>query len=199
MSETATHAPSRRQFLKHTGRAAAATTLADMAVPHVHAAENNTLQVVLIGCGGRGTGAARDAMSVRQGPVKLVAMADVFVDRVRSRGHNFDDSKRIWRSDIPSGEGNPYQNEWNALVDAIRDDQPFNEVEHGVMASVVSSLGRMAAHTAREMTLDAMLNSPHEYAPGLDQWTMDSPAPIKADDDGNYPVPMPGIVTDREY
>ncbi len=49
---------SRRDFLKNTGRVAAATTLAASMVPHVHAAENNTIQVALIGCGGRGSGAA---------------------------------------------------------------------------------------------------------------------------------------------
>ena len=75
---------SRRDFLKNTGRVAAATTLAASMVPHVHAAENNTIQVALIGCGGRGSGAAGDAMSVKNGPVKLVAMADVFQDRLDS-------------------------------------------------------------------------------------------------------------------
>ena len=75
---------SRRDFLKNTGRVAAATTLVASMVPHVHAAENNTIQVALIGCGGRGTGAAGDAMSVKNGPVKLVAMADAFKDRLDS-------------------------------------------------------------------------------------------------------------------
>jgi predicted dehydrogenase len=444
--------------LKHTGRVTAATTLAGMAVPHVHAAEDNTLQVALVGCGGRGTGAAADALSVTRGPVKLVAMADVFEDRVKGsfnnlkgrfgdrvdapedrqfsgfdaykkamdclkpggiaifasppafrwahfacavekglhvfmekpltadgptsrrmldlgkkaaeknlkvgvglmsrharnlqqlnqrvrdgeigdlitmrayrmhgpigsaftekwpgspsellwqirrfhafiwasggcyndfyihvidhccwmkdawpvkaqalggrhyrgewvdqnfdsyaveytfadgaklflngrcmpgahtnfssalhgskgcavgsrsgdcgapsstyEGQDFDKARQIWQSEIPAGETNPYQNEWNDLVGAIRDDKPYSEVEHGVMASVVSSLGRKAAHTAKEITLDEMLNSPDEYAPGLDQWTADSPAPVQADADGKYPVPMPGIITDREY
>ncbi len=113
-------------------------------------------------------------------------------------GHTFDGAQRRWQSEIPPTETSPYQNHWNALVAAIREDRPFNEVEEGVMASVVSSLGRKAAHTATELTLDAMLNSPDEYAPGLDQWTMDSPAPVQMKD-GQYPVPMPGIVTDREY
>ena len=458
MSGTTIPPPSRRDFLQHTGRVAAAGTLAGMAVPHVHAAEDNTIRVALVGCGGRGTGAAADALSAHQGPVKLVAMTDIFEDRVENRhnnlkgrfgdqvdvpedrrfvgfdgykhamdclkpgdivisatppafrwahlayavdkglhafmekpltadgptsrrmldfgkqataknlkvgvglmsrharnlqqlhqrvrdgeigdlltmrayrmhgwfgkafaekwpgepsevlwqlerfhsflwasgglfndlyihlidhccwmkgdwpvkaqslggrhyrrdsvdqnfdsyaveytfadgarlfmhgramagahsnfssalhgtkgcavasrrgdcggpsstfeGHNFDGAKRIWQSETPGGEGNPYRNQWNALIDAIRADEPFNEVEHGVMASVVSSLGRKAAHTAQEITLDAMLNSPDEYAPGLDEWTTDPPAPVQADDDGNYPIPMPGILTDREY
>ena len=47
-------------------------------IPAVHAAEDNTIQVALVGCGGRGTGAAANALSVKNGPIKLVAMADVF-------------------------------------------------------------------------------------------------------------------------
>jgi len=83
MSESTKTASSRREFLANTGRITAATTLAGLAVPNVHAAEDNTIQVALIGCGGRGTGAAANAMSVNQGPVKLVAMADVFENRVQ--------------------------------------------------------------------------------------------------------------------
>ncbi len=458
MSETTQHVFSRRKFLKNTGRITAAATLAGMAVPRVHAAEDNTLQVALIGCGGRGGGAAANAMSVKQGPVKLVALADVFEGRVRGsynnlkrqfadrmdvpqdrqfvgfdgyrkamdclkpgdiaiftsplafrwvhfgyavqkglhvfmekpvtadgptsrrmldlakesvaknlkvgvglmsrhsraleqlhqriqdgaigeittmrayrmtgpvgsafsekwpgnpsellwqiqRFHSFiwasggcyndfyihvvdhccwmkdawpvkaqglggrhyrrnsvdqnfdsysveytfedgtklimdgrcmggahsiyssfahgtkgsaivsrsgdcgqpssiypgqkpDRSKMTWQSKVAPGQGDPYQNEWNDLVDAIRNDKPYNEAERGVKASLVSSLGRKAAHTAQEITLEEMLNSEHEYAPGADKFTMDSPAPLQAGPDGKYPVPQPGIITAREY
>jgi hypothetical protein len=75
---------SRRSFLGTTGLAAAGSALAGVAVPAVHAAEDNTIRVALIGCGGRGTGAAGDALSTRQGPIKLTAMADVFEDRLCS-------------------------------------------------------------------------------------------------------------------
>jgi len=63
----------------------------------------------------------------------------------------------------------------------------------------VTSMGRMAAHTGQEITFEDMLNCDHEMAPGLDKLTSDSPAPLKAGPDGRYPVPMPGIVTKREY
>ena len=53
----------------------------------------------------------------------------------------------IWQSKSPRDQGNPYQNEWNDLVDAIRNDKPYNEAERGVEASLVTSLGRKAAHT----------------------------------------------------
>src|SRR5262245_52515290 len=75
--------PTRRDVLTTTGKVAAASALAGLVLPAVHAAENNTLQVALIGCGGRGTGAAINALSTKQGPTKLVAMADVFDDKMK--------------------------------------------------------------------------------------------------------------------
>ena len=105
----------------------------------------------------------------------------------------------IWESKVNPDEQDPYQNEWNDLLDAIRDDKPYNEVKRGVEASLVSNMGRMAAHTGREITFDQMLNCEHEMAPDVDKFTMDSTAPLIADANGRYPVPQPGIVTAREY
>src|SRR6185436_10085858 len=79
---TSNSVTTRREFMKTTGRIAAASALAGVAIPHVHAAGNETIQLALIGCGGRGTGAASDALSTK-GPVKLVAMADVFENKLR--------------------------------------------------------------------------------------------------------------------
>jgi len=103
----------------------------------------------------------------------------------------------VWQ--FPQPEPNPYGLEWEDLIRAIRQDQPYNEVERGVKASLVTSMGRMAAHTGQIVTFDDMLNCEHEFAPGADKLVMDGPAPLKADDKGRYPVPMPGIVTNREY
>ncbi len=445
---------SRRDFLKNTGRIAAASALAAVAVPYVHAAEHNTIQVALIGCGGRGTGAAANALAVKNGPLKLVAMADIIPDRLASscrslkrefgsavdvpedrkfigfdayrkamdclkagdvaifttpvgfrwvhfgyaiqkglnvfmekpitvdgpttrkmlalaeeatkknlkagvglmcrhckarwelydrikqgtigeilamrayrmhgpdgvamrvaagtsellyqvrhfhsflwsgggafsdmfihnideccwmkdawperaqalggrhyRGHavdqNFDTyaveytfpdgtkllldgrfmagcyeefasyahgtkasavisthvhtpakcriykGQKVAKEDLvwafPQPEPNPYQLEWDDLIDAIRNDKPYNEVNRGAEASLVTAMGRMAAHTGHVVTFDDMLNCPHEFAPDVDKLTMDSPAPLRAGPDGKYPIPQPGILKDREY
>ncbi len=105
----------------------------------------------------------------------------------------------IWESKVAQGERDPYLNEWNDLMDAIRNDKPYNETSHGVNASVATSLGRMAAHTAQEITFEEFLNSDHEYAPGIDKWTNDSPPPLAAGPDGRYPIPMPGVLRNREF
>jgi hypothetical protein len=105
----------------------------------------------------------------------------------------------IWESQVSPDELDPHQNEWNDLVDAVRDDKPYNETQRGVEASLVSNMGRMAAHTGREITYDEMLQCEHEMAPNVDKFTMDSSAPLVADADGRYPVPQPGVVATREY
>jgi predicted dehydrogenase len=115
------------------------------------------------------------------------------------KGQTADRDNKIWESDVPQDQRNPYTNEWNDLVDAIRNDKPYNEVKYGVEASLVSSMGRKAAHTGQEITFEGMLNSDHEYAPGVDKLTMDSPPPLKSNADGEYPIPMPGLKTDTEY
>jgi predicted dehydrogenase len=103
----------------------------------------------------------------------------------------------IWKFTDP--EPNPYDVEWEDLFTAIRQDQPYNEVKRGAEASLVNSMGRMAAHTGQVITFDQMLNLEHEFAPDLDKLTMDSPSPLMPGPDGKYPVPQPGLVTDREY
>lgn len=61
---------------------AASSALTGATIPHVHAGEDNTIRLALIGCGGRGSGAVADACTATGGPVKLVAMADLFRDRL---------------------------------------------------------------------------------------------------------------------
>lgn len=105
----------------------------------------------------------------------------------------------VWESKVSQDQADPYQNEWNDLMDAIRNDKPYNEAKRGIEASLVTSMGRMAAHTGQEVTWDDILNSQHEFAPGLDKITEDSPAPLMPDTKGRYPVPMPGITRKTEY
>jgi len=70
--------PSRRGFLR---ASAAAAALPFGAAPLVHAAGSDAIRVGLIGCGGRGTGAAMNAMEASD-RVRIVALADVFQDRL---------------------------------------------------------------------------------------------------------------------
>ncbi|MBA7706253.1 Inositol 2-dehydrogenase/D-chiro-inositol 3-dehydrogenase [subsurface metagenome] len=113
------------------------------------------------------------------------------------KGHNMNRDDLIWR--FPQPEPNPYQLEWDDLIDAIRQDKPYNEAKRGAETSLVSSMGRMAAHTGQVVTFDDILNCEHEFAPDVDKLTNDGPAPLQLGPDGKYPVPQPGILKDREY
>jgi predicted dehydrogenase len=113
------------------------------------------------------------------------------------KGQKEDKDAIAWAFGKP--EPNPYQLEWDHLIKAIREDKPHNEVKRGAEASLVTSMGRMAAHTGQAVTFEGILNSDHEFAPDVDQLTLNSAAPLQLNTQGKYPVPMPGIVTKREY
>jgi predicted dehydrogenase len=74
--------PSRRDFLRAGSTVTAASAFAGLQVPSVWAAEDSTIGVALVGCGGRGTGAAAQALGVGAIPTKLMAMADVFAHKL---------------------------------------------------------------------------------------------------------------------
>lgn len=82
--ETSTQ-PTRRDFIRQTTAAAAAAGAASVAMPHIARAQDNgpLLKVGLIGCGGRGTGAVRQALMADPN-TELVAMGDAFADRLDS-------------------------------------------------------------------------------------------------------------------
>jgi len=74
----------RREFVKTAGLASGAILAAPlMSNANFFSGANDVIKVALIGCGGRGTGAAVQALRSKQN-VKLVAMADAFKDRIGS-------------------------------------------------------------------------------------------------------------------
>jgi predicted dehydrogenase len=114
------------------------------------------------------------------------------------KGQKFTRDDVAWA--FPPPEPNPYQIEWDRLIDAIRKDKLHNEVRRGAEASLVTSMGRMAAHTGQVITFDDMLNCLHEFAPHVDKLAMNSPAPLQVDTSlGHYSWPQPGILRDREF
>jgi len=100
MAEKARTVTARREFIQAAARIGVVSALAGVAIPHVHAAEDNTIRLALIGCGGRGSGAVANAMAAgglvmdnrfraqgeenapSAGPVKLIAMADLLQSRL---------------------------------------------------------------------------------------------------------------------
>ncbi|MFT6107912.1 MAG: putative dehydrogenase [Planctomycetota bacterium] len=134
-----------------------------------------------------------------KGSAVVSANSDCGLPSSIHEGHTLSRKSRIWTSKVPDDQRNPYQNEWEDLIEAIRDDLPFNEAQSGIETTMLCNMGRMAAHVGREVTYEEALASEHEFAPGVADLTLDSDSPLMADENGLYPVPAPGLVTDREY
>jgi predicted dehydrogenase len=106
-------------------------------------------------------------------------------------GHEQTPENLLWEYKGP--ECNPYQVEHDLLFEAIRQDKPYNEADRCAKAAMTGILGRMAAESGKEITWDEALASNLELAPGLEQLSLDSPAPVMPNAEGRYPVAMPGV------
>jgi len=116
---------SRREFMEGAAAASdAASVVAGLDVGRfAHAAGSETIRIGFVGCGNRGTGACREALSTK-GPVKLVAIGDLFADRIETSLKNLRkyDELRV-RIDVPE-EGkfvgfDAYQKVLEAGIDAV--------------------------------------------------------------------------------
>jgi predicted dehydrogenase len=86
----------------------------------------------------------------------------------------------------------PWQYEWNVFIDSIRNDRSHNEVKRAVYSDLTSLMGRAACHTGQTVTWDQMMKSKFQFCDYLDDLSLDSPAPVRADENGRFPVPIPG-------
>ncbi|MFZ2641870.1 MAG: gfo/Idh/MocA family oxidoreductase [Verrucomicrobiia bacterium] len=91
---------SRREFLSQSGKLLAGSALAGITLPHIHAAEDNTIRLALIGSGSRGSGAVANAFDSPYGPCKLVAMADISEKRLEG-SHKAISNKYPTLVDVP--------------------------------------------------------------------------------------------------
>lgn len=106
------------------------------------------------------------------------------------KGHQPLKENMIW--EYTAKHGNQYQIEHDVLFDCIRNDKPINETERCCNASMVGIMGRIAAETGKMVTWEEVFASEEELAPNLDNLKIDGPAPIMPDENGDYPIALPG-------
>jgi len=87
---------------------------------------------------------------------------------------------------------NPWQAEWNVLLDAIRQDRPHNESRRAGLSNLAAIMGRAAVHSGQIITWEQAMASDFKFCPNVDALTADSPAPVRADAQGRYAPPIPG-------
>jgi len=106
------------------------------------------------------------------------------------RNQHIEQSNISWR---PQKETvNPWQAEWDVLLNAIRNDRPHNETRRAALSNLGAIMGRAAVHSGKIITWDEAIASDFKFCPNVDELTTSSPAPVQADSQGRYPAPIPG-------
>jgi len=86
----------------------------------------------------------------------------------------------------------PWQYEWNDFIYSIRNDRRHNEVQRAIYSDLTTLMGRAACHTGQTVTWDQIMKSRFQFCDYLDDLDYDSPVPVRADENGQFPVPIPG-------
>jgi predicted dehydrogenase len=101
------------------------------------------------------------------------------------------DNNIAWRAE--KEQSSPWQAEWNVLLDAIRKDKPHNEAKRAALSNLADIMGRAAVHSGKIITRDEAMASNFQFCANIDALTEKSEPPVKADAQGRYPVPVPGV------
>ena len=93
------------------------------------------------------------------------------------------------------GGGGGHQEEHHDLFADLRKGIHPMEAEYGALSSMTSIFGRMATYSGQELDWNEALNSEVIASP-IDKYTsMDDTPPTTPDEDGRYPIPVPGVTT----
>lgn len=91
----------------------------------------------------------------------------------------------------PGKFANSMVQEHHDLIQAIRSGTKYNEGWHGATSSMTAVLGRMATYSGQVVKWDEAIAKGTSEFPATLAW--DAPAPVKPDENGDYPIPMPGV------
>ncbi len=99
--------------------------------------------------------------------------------------------EKLWAYGRGGGDG--HQQEHHDLFADIRKGVLPNEAEYGAMSTMTSILGRMATYSGKQIDMKDARASEIVIAP-VDKFTSyDDTPPVVPDENGNYPVPVPGV------
>lgn len=92
-----------------------------------------------------------------------------------------------------SDDPNPYQQEHNELFASIRSGNVISNTENGAKSTMTAIMGRMATYSGQVIQWDEAMNS--DILLVSDDVSWDNNPPVMPDENGNYPVPVPGETT----
>ena len=94
-----------------------------------------------------------------------------------------------WRYKGP--KGNHYVAEHEALFQSIRNGTALNHGNYMAHSTMMAIAGRMATYTGKALTWDQAVNSKEDLTP--EKYTWDANPPILPEEDGSYPIAIPGV------
>lgn len=106
-------------------------------------------------------------------------------------GQNVIEGETRWEYDGPTVPGGGHQNEQNQFFAALRAGKTINNGDYMVLSTQIAMLGQMAAYTGKRLTWNAVVKSEFAYEPRTCDFSTEPP--VKPDDKGDYPVPIPGV------
>ena len=87
----------------------------------------------------------------------------------------------------------PHYKEQLDLVEALHKGEYYNEADYGAMSTFTAILGREACYSGKEISADELMKKGRDYAPGIDDYTFSTTPPVVPGENGEYPVPAPGV------
>jgi hypothetical protein len=90
------------------------------------------------------------------------------------------------------GAGGGHYQEQKDLIENLHKGEYYNEAEYGAMSTFTAILGREACYSGKEIDAAKLLKDGREYAPGIDDYTFQTKAPVQPDANGLYPAFVPG-------
>ena len=98
-----------------------------------------------------------------------------------------------WRYRRPEGPRlSPYDAEQQAFFKAIRSGSPMNEGDLMVHSAMAAVMGQLSCYTGKEVTWEQAMKSDFALGPKPEECSFQMEPPVRPDDKGVYPVPIPG-------
>ena len=96
-----------------------------------------------------------------------------------------------WSYDGP--KNNPHAEEQKILIDSIRRGEPVNHRDTMIDSTTMAVMGQIAVYTGIPVTWEQMKAADFEFEPKVEEVMLDMEPPTRADECGNYPLPIPGV------
>ena len=78
-------------------------------------------------------------------------------------------------------------------METLHKGEYYNEADYGAMSTFTAILGREACYSGKEISADELMKKGRDYAPGIDDYTFSTTPPVVPGENGEYPVPAPGV------